>query len=201
MAPARSCALTAVAPVLATWQGRQADTVRRQLRECRHEAAANQGQRRQDVRVEPCCAPRLRRAPAGDAGRPVALAPAATPLGSRFVVLAIGGVDRGGAIPVAWAVLPAGDEGARRPERARLLGLAAPAGPAGWPAIVLADRGPYARWLCQAIAERGRHPSLRVNRGGASRPAGLARFYPRRRFAPTVGQRWQGRGTACSTSR
>src|SRR5207344_2879278 len=29
----------------------------------------------------------------------------------------------------------------------------------------------------------------------------LARFYPLRRFAPTVGQRWQGNGTAFSTNR
>jgi hypothetical protein len=67
--------------------------------------------------------------------------------------------------------------------------------------IVLADRGLHARWLFQAIAARGWHPFVRVNLGGTSRPSGLARFYPLRRFAPTVGQRWQGRGTAFSTNR
>jgi hypothetical protein len=126
---------------------------------------------------------------------------AATSLGSRFVVLAISVVYRGGGIPVAGAVLPAGDKGAWRPEWLRLLGRLAPAIPSSWPVIVLADRGRYARWLFQGISARGWHPFLRVNLGGTFRPAGLARFYPLRRFAPTAGQRWQGLGTACSTNR
>jgi Transposase DDE domain len=201
MVLARSCALTAVTLVVATWQRRKADAVRQQLREFCYEAAAKQGRKRQDLPVEPCFAPLLRWVLAGYAGPQVALALDATTLGGRFVVLAISVVYRGCGLPVAWAVLPAGDKGAWRPEWLRLLGLLAPAVPPTWTVIVLADRGLYARWLFQAIAERGWHPFLRVNLGGTFRPAGLARFYPLRRFAPTVGQRWQGRGTAFATNR
>ena len=49
---------------------------------------------------------------AGYAGPQVALALDATTLGSRFMVLAISVVYRGCGLPVAWAVLPAGDTGA-----------------------------------------------------------------------------------------
>ena len=102
----------------------------------------------------------------------------ATTLGSRFVVLAISVVYRGCAIPVAWAVLPAGDKGAWRPEWLRLLGLLAPAIPPAWTVIVLADRGLYARWLFQAIVAHGWHPFLRVNLGGTFRPAGPGALLP-----------------------
>jgi hypothetical protein len=201
MVLARSCALTAVTLVVATWQGRKANTVRQQLREFCYEAAAKQGPKRQDLRVEPCFAPLLRWALAGYAGPQLALALDATSLGNRFVVLACSVVYRGCAIPVAWSILPAGDKHAWRPEWLRLLGRLAPAIPSSWTVIVLADRGLYARWLFQAIGQHGWHPFLRVNLGGTFRPAGLARFYPLRRFAPTVGQRWQGQGTAFSTNR
>jgi hypothetical protein len=103
MVLARSCALAAVALVVATWHGRQANTVRRQLREFCYETAAKRGDKRQQVRVEPCCAPLLRWVLAGYAGPQVALAVDATPLGSRFAALAISVVYRGCAIPVAWA--------------------------------------------------------------------------------------------------
>jgi hypothetical protein len=201
MVLARSCALTAVTLVLATWQRRKVNTVRQQLREFCYEAAAKQGDKRLAVPVEPCFAPLLRWVLAGYAGSQVALALDATTLGNRFVVLAISVVYRGCGIPVAWSILPAGNKRAWRPEWLRLLGLLAPALPSAWMVIVLADRGLYARWLFQAIVAHGWHPFLRVNLGGTFRPAGRARFAPLRRFVPTVGQRWQGRGVAFSTNR
>ena len=177
MVLARSCALTAVTLVLATWQRRKANTVRQQLREFCYEAAAKQGDKRQAVRVEPCFAPLLAGCwPAG--GPQVALALDATTLGSRFVVLAISVVYRGCGIPVAWTH-PAG-----RRQTGLAPGVAAAARPAGaghpadWTVIVLADRGLYARWLFQAIVAHGWHPFLRVNLGGTFRPAGRARFSP-----------------------
>jgi hypothetical protein len=201
MVLARSCALTAVSLVVATWQHRKVNTVRQQLREFCYEATAKQGAKRRAVPVEPCFAPLLRWVLAGYTGSQVALALDATALGRRFVVLAISVVYRGCAIPVAWSILPAGNKQAWRPEWLRLLGLLAPALPSPWTVIVLADRGLYARWLFQAIVDHGWHPLLRVNLGGTFRPEGRARFSPLRRFVPTVGQRWPGRGTACSTNR
>lgn len=201
MVLARSCALTAVAAFWAVGLDRQATTVRQQLREFCYEPLAKRGQRRRAVAVEACFAPLLRWVVAGYTGRQLALALDATSLGDRFVVLAISVVYRGCAIPVAWAIRPAGDKGAWQPDWRRLLDLLAPALPTDWTVIVLADRGLYARGLFEAIVRHGWRPFLRVNLGGTFRPAGRARFSPFRRFVPTVGQRWHGQGTAFSTNR
>jgi DDE family transposase len=201
MVLARSCALTAVAGVLAAWQRRRANTVRQQLREFCYEAEAKAGPRRQSVPVEACFAPLLRWALAGYAGRQLALALDATTLGQRFVVLAVSVVYRGCAIPVAWAVLPAGRKRAWRDEWPRLLDLLRPAVPAGWTVIALADRGLYARWLFRHLARLGWHPLLRVNRQGHFRPAGRGGFRPLASFAPAPGTRWRGAGVAFATKR
>ena len=55
----------------------------------------------------------------------------ATPLGTRFVVRAISVVYRGGAIPVAWVILPAGAKHAWRRAWRRLRRLRRPAIPRG----------------------------------------------------------------------
>ena len=70
-----------------------------------------------------------------------ALALDATTWGQRLVVLAISVVYRGGAIPVAWVIVPAGTNHAWRREWRRLRRLRRPAIPRGWTVIVLADRG------------------------------------------------------------
>jgi len=59
MVLARSCALTAVASFLATWQERTVNSVRQQLREWGYEAAAKRGEPRQELNVESCFAPVL----------------------------------------------------------------------------------------------------------------------------------------------
>jgi hypothetical protein len=112
------------------------------------------------------------------------------------VVLAISVVYRGGAVPVAWSVLPAGEKRAWRPEWERLLGCVQGAVPADWTVIVLADRGLYARWLFTTIVGLGWHPFLRVNLGGTFRPTTEARFRTLRSFVPATHQRWAGTGTA-----
>src|SRR2546421_177839 len=83
-----------------------------------------------------------------------ALALDATTLGQRFTVLAISVVYRGCAIPVAWAIVKAGEKHAWRPDWERLLGLLAGVVPADLTVIVLADRGLYARWLFEGIVAR-----------------------------------------------
>ena len=61
---------------------------------------------------------------------------------------------------------------------------------------MLADRGLYAKWLFEGIHDLGWHPLLRVNLGGAFRPAGWYHWVPCRQVVPAVGHRWQGAGTA-----
>jgi hypothetical protein len=201
LAPARSCGLTAVAAVLAAWQRRKENTVRQQLREVCYEAAAKAGARRPAVPVAAGFAWLLRWVLAGYAGPQLALALDATSLGDRFAAPALSAVYRGCAIPVAWAVLPAGRKGAWRDHWLRLLALVRPAIPADWTVIVLADRGLDARWLFREIVRLGWHPFLRVNAGGHFCPAGQGGVRPLASFVPTPGGCWRGEGTAFATRR
>lgn len=89
MVLARSCALTAVATVLAVWLRRPAQTVRQQLREFCDEAEAKRGDQRQALCVEPCLVPLLAWVLRRWQGTQLALALEATSLGMRFTVLAI----------------------------------------------------------------------------------------------------------------
>jgi len=196
MVVARSCALTAVASVLATWQERTPNSVRQQLREFCYEAKAKRGAPRQEVRVEAGFAPLLGWVLKWWEGHQLALAIDATALGERFVVLAVSVVYRGCAIPVAWTVLVGNTPHAWRGEWLRMLRQLRPAIPAPWTVIVLADRGLYARWLYRRIVRLGWHPCLRIKAGGTFRPHGSTRFQPLRTFAPRPGTRWQGQGAA-----
>jgi hypothetical protein len=196
MVLARSCALSAVAYFLAAGLGRQANTVRQQLREFCYDAEAKRGAKRQEVVVESCFAPLLGWVLSWWEGQQVALALDATTLGERLVVLAVSVVYRGCAIPVAWTLLAGNTKHAWRGEWLRMLRQVRPAIPATWTVIVLADRGLYARWLFRRIVCLGWHPFLRINAGGTFRPTAHNRFQPLCTFAPRPGTRWQGQGTA-----
>ena len=108
MVLARSCALTAVSAFLAEGLKPKENTVRQRLREWCYEAQAKWGKQRQEVHVETCFAPLLAWVLSGWTGTQLATALDATTWGDRFVVLAIRGLYRGCAIPVAWVVLEAG---------------------------------------------------------------------------------------------
>jgi len=196
MIVARSCALTAVAHVVATWQGRKANSVRQQVREFCYEAEAKRGTKRQALEVESCFAPLLGWGLSWWEGQQLALAIAATALGARFVVLTVSVVYRGCAMPVAWTVLAGNTKPAWRGEWWRRLRQVRPAVPATWTVIVLADRGRSARWRYRRLVRLGWHPFLRINTGGTFRPEASHRCQPLRSFAPHPGTRWQGRGTA-----
>ena len=197
MVLARSCALTAVAVLLAGWLHRKeqhgaataAGVVRRGRGETRRPTAS------------PCrgglfCAAaalgvgRLARHPTGSwPAMPPPWAPA-----SRWWAISV--VSRGGAIPVAWTILPAHQPHAWRREWLRLLRHLRPAIPHGRTVIVLADRGLYAGWRFRRIVRLGWHPFLRINRGGTFRPDPQATDRPLRGFVPQPGTRWRGTGTA-----
>ena len=89
MVLARSCALSAVAPLLAVGVERKANTVRQQLREFCYEAQAKRGAKRQALEVESCFAPLLGWVLRWWEGQQLALATAATALGARVVVLTV----------------------------------------------------------------------------------------------------------------
>jgi hypothetical protein len=147
MVLARSCALSAVATLLAVGVERKAHPVRQQLREFCYEAQAQRGAKRRALEVESCFAPLLGWVWKWWEGQQLALAIDATALGARFVVLTVSVVSRGCAIPVAWTVLAGNTKPAWRGEGLRMLRPLRPAIPAPWTVMVLADRGLYARWL------------------------------------------------------
>jgi Transposase DDE domain len=196
MVLAHSCALSAVSAFLAQGLRQKDNTVRQRLREWCYEAEAKRGKKRQAVCVETCFAPLLSWVLSWWRGTQLAIALDATTLDSRFVVLAIRVVYRGGAIPVAWVVLEAGKKQAWRREWLRLRRQLRPAVPRGWTVIVLADRGLYARWLFRRIVRLGWHPFLRINNGGTFRPEGSPVSRPLTSLVPEIGTQWSGRGTA-----
>jgi hypothetical protein len=196
MVLARSCALTAVSAFLATWLGRQEQTVRQQLREFCYEATAKRGAARCTLAVEPCFVLLLAWVVGQWEGTQLALALDATTLGTRFTVLALSVVYRGCAIPVAWTVLPATAKHAWRREWRRMLRQVHRAVPRSWTVLVLADRGLYARWLFRRITRLGWHPFLRINTGGTFRPQGQGRAVSLKTLVPEPGTTWQGTGIA-----
>lgn len=201
----RCCGLSTVAVFLAALLDKGDSTVREQLREWYRAAAdktgVKRGTKRQEVAISRCFAPLLRWVLGWWASdeRRLVLALDATTLGDRFVVLALSVAYRSCAIPVAWQVLPAGQQAAWRPHWERLLAALDGTVPADWPVLVLADRGLYARWLFRAIQQRGWHPFLRINLGGRVRPAGRPAFMPLGALVPTLGSEWCGRVTCFAT--
>jgi hypothetical protein len=128
----------------------------------------------------------------------LALALDATTWGPRFPVLALSGVSRGWAIPVAWTVLPATAKPAWRREGWRLLRQGRQAVPRSWTVIGLAERGLDARWLGRRLTRLGGQPFLRLNPGGTLRPTGQGRGVPLKTWVPEPGTTWQGTGLACT---
>lgn len=193
---ARSCSLTAIADWWSA-QGDQAfNTVRERLRDTYREASAKAGVHRQQLDVARCWGPWLHWVLGGWVGTQLAVVLDATTLGAQFVILTIGVVYRGCAVPILWKILRAGVKHPWKPEWEVLLKALRGRVPATWTVIVLADRGLYAKWLFEAIAHLGWHPLLRVNLGGSFRPEGGYHWRPFRQWVPAVGRHWAGRGTA-----
>lgn len=188
------CGQSQVSHFLAQLLGQKVDTVRQRLREWTWEQAAKRGEHRQEVVVTECFAGLLRWVVSGwPAGQQqLALALDATSLKQTVVVLAVSVLYRGGAIPVAWQVLPAARPGAWCPHWLALLQHLAGVIPADWQVLVLADRGLFAPWLFRAIQAQGWHPFLRLNAIGQCQPAGATAFQPLASLLPPVGQTWQG---------
>jgi hypothetical protein len=183
-----------ISALLALVLQQQEQTVFQRLREWYLDAGQKSGKKRRELEVSTCFAPllgwvlRLWRSEK----RHLPLVIDATSLGNRWTILAVSVVMRGCAIPVAWKVLPAEQEGSWRPYWQGLLGELGKAVPPEWEVIVLADRGLYARWLWDAIRAWGWHPFLRINVGSKARVPGEENFEWISRWVPTPGTSWQG---------
>ena len=89
MVLARSCALTAVSPLLAKGMKRQEQTVRQQWREWYDDGPRKRGTQRQALPVATCLPLLLGWVVSWGHGTPLDLALDATALGTRFVVWAV----------------------------------------------------------------------------------------------------------------
>jgi hypothetical protein len=193
---ARSCALSAVSRLLAEGMQRSEQTGRQRLRAWYDDVPRKRGATRQALHVEPCFPVLLGGGVRWGQGPQLALAIEATALGARCVVLAVSGVSRGCAIPVAWVVLPANTTQAWRREWRRRRRRRRPAVPRHGTVIVLADRGLDAPWLLRRMVRLGWHPLLRITTGGSLRPTGATCWRPLATLAPGPGTRWRGTGIA-----
>jgi hypothetical protein len=196
MVLAHSWALSAGSHCLAQGRQRKEQTVRQQRREWYYDIPRKRGAKRQGLRVATCLPLLLGGGVSGWQGTQLALAIDATAVGTRFVVVAVRVVYRGGAMPVAWVVWPANTTHAWRREGWRLLRRLRPAMPRHGQGIVWAERGVYAPGLFRRIVQLGWHPFVRLNTGGPLRPVGTPCFRPVQRLVPQPGTRWRGRGTA-----
>ena len=109
----RYCGLSRVALFIATLLDENENSVRERLRDLYRPADRKRGAKRRDLEVSKATADLLAGV-AGEAKRLV-LALDATNLGDRFHILVISVCCRGGAIPIAWRVLPAGQPEAWNP--------------------------------------------------------------------------------------
>jgi len=187
--------LSQISALLAYVLNEKEQTIVQRLREWYLDEGQKSGKKRRELEVCTCFAPllawvcRLWRSQS----RQLALALDATALGNRWTVLTVSVLMSGCAIPVAWKVIPAEQEGSWRPYWEHLFEQIGPAIPLGWEIIVLADRGLYARWLWDLIRSWGCHPFLRINLGCKARLPGEPDFDWISRWVPVPGMSWQGR--------
>jgi len=170
-------------------------TVSQRLREWYLEAEQKSGDHRRELNVTSCFGSLLGwiiRLWVSKEKR-IALALDATTLGERWTVLTICVVLRSCAIPVAWKVVGAHAKGSWRPYWEDLLEHLRGSIPEEWFVLVLADRGLYARWLFEAIVDKGWHPFLRINLGVKARLAGSdCDFDWISQWVPALGASWKG---------
>jgi Transposase DDE domain len=187
---AHSACQSAVVAALLAHGGYHA--LRQRLREWLYDGADRAAPCATALAVEGCFAPLLRWVLVWWRGDRLALAVDATLHGDRLAALVVSVLYRGGAIPVAWAILPANAPGPWLEPILGLLGRLGPAVPTGWTVLVLADRGLWSPRLWRRVRDLGWHPLLRVQNHVTFAPDGGARGTARALVRP--GEAWVGRG-------
>ncbi len=194
IAAGSACQAAVVAALLPLGAGLHA--VRQYLREWLYDGAARAAPCATTLDVTGCFAPLLRWVLSWWSGRELPLALDASNLGSRLVVLMVGIPYRGGALPIAWRVVPATEEGAWMADFLALLDLIQPAVPADWTVLVMADRGLWSPRLWDAVQVWGWHPLLRLTGRITFRPDGQRQRVRATRLVPGPGHAWIGTGVA-----
>jgi len=196
---AHTCGLTSVVTHLAAFLAATTHALRQRLRELYLPPDAQIGPARSPFDHTLCFAPLVRWAAGGLPDRRLVLALDPTHLSDRFQGLCAAVLYRGGGLPVAWAIHPAGRTGSWNAVWFDLLGRLREALGDGWSVLVLTDRGLESPALFREVVRLGWHPLMRVKAGGHFRPAGWHRGWRMGSFAAGVGRRWSGAGVAYPT--
>ena len=169
MAMTRRCGQTHIALFLAGMMSQKPSTVRQRLREWTYEAEDKRGYKRRRIDVMACFAPLLGWIVSRWSSPQLVLALDVTYLGSRFMILSVSVVYQGGAIPVAWSILPGEAKRPWHPLWVQLLNAIRDALPSELLVYVLTDRGLASKRLFQVIAQNGWFPLMRIRAQGKFR--------------------------------
>src|SRR5215212_5484317 len=175
--------------------GHPRHATRQRLREWTYDGADRAAPCGTDLEVAACFAPLLRWVLSWWSGETLPLAIDATSLGTRWVIIAVCVLYRGGAIPVAWHVTPGPGHGPWMAPIQALLTQLAPAVPPTMTVLVLTDRGLWSPRLWRSITAIGWHPLMRIRPDATFAPLGSHRR-PARDLVPGAGHAWVGAGTA-----
>lgn len=161
------CGLTTIVTFLSLLLDKRADSLRQRLREWNYAGEDKRGAGRQSVEVAASFAALLRWV-LGTWGAPgqLVLVLDVTYLGERLTILAVSVVYRGGALPVAWCILPGNTQGEWHPLWVELIQRLQPAVPRGWQVFVLTDRGLYSKRLFEVLCKAHWHPLMRIRAQG-----------------------------------
>lgn len=206
--------LTTCAGFLANLFDRSFGNFRQRLRELYLGTGQKRGSSRRALNVKRCFAPLLqwvlrlwqRTSDGPDGAGPdgagtLVLALDATLVRDRLAILSISVLLRGSAVPVAWAMTRAGDEGSWVRLCRRLFERLAQAGvPTDRPVLVLTDRGLESRRIFEIIAAHGWHPMMRLTRRGTWREEGQTHWYALSDLLSGPGRYYLGRGHLYKTN-
>jgi hypothetical protein len=188
MVMTKTCGQTTITLFLSQWIGQAPSTLRQRLREWTYDPEAKSGTKRRAVDPSACFAPLLSWLLSYWTSQQVVLALDATYLGSRFMILAVSVVYKGGGIPVAWYVLPGEAKREWHPLWVHLLHHIQSALPIRYEVYVLTDRGLASKRLFQVIEQKGWYPIMRIRAQGKFRRPRAKTWRSLERFArPAMG--------------
>lgn len=197
----QACGISKISALLSMLLRQDPNTLRQRLRELTYDGDDKRGKKRRSLQVEHSFGDLLKWVLSwwASSEQRLALVLDATSFRNIFTVLTISVVYRGCAIPVAWKVLKSEQKGTWQAHWEGLIDHLAPAVPAGWFVLVLADRGLYAKWLYQKCIQVKWHPFLRINQQGQFRAHGNRCFRLLSGLVHAQRPDWSGRVTCFKT--
>ena len=168
--------------------------LRQHLREWLYDGQDKGAPCQTEVDVALCFGPLIRWVLSWWQGRELALAIDPTARGDQLVGLTVSVLYRGSAIPIAWQMLPANQEGAWMGHILRLLRLVHRELPPDLHVLVMSDRGLWSPRLWKRIRDLGWHPLPRLQNTITCQPVGQGRQVARE-LVSGPGHAWVGPAT------